>query len=188
MLTSFIVEQLKQFCNTFDSCWYSYYYCHYSHNRDAATPFLSWTVSQVCRQLGWVPGRLKSLHARGCDASIPELENVLEILLERLDVLYVVVDAVDESTPGGDLLSLIATIVLDKRFQKIKILASSRPYFHIERLFSGISAGISMSNPSVNADIRQFVRSRLVSSYRLKRWQHLFQDIEDTLVAHADGM
>ncbi len=188
VLTSFTVEKIKTVCNGSRGLGYAYYYCHYSHNKDEAVPFLSWTVSQACRQTGWVPGQLKSLYDRGCDASIPELESILETVLERLDVFYVIVDAVDESAPRDDLLDLIATLVLDKRFRKIKILASSRPYFDIERLFSGISAAVSMSNPSVNDDIRQFVRSRLASSYRLRRWRHHFKEIENTLVTHAQGM
>jgi len=87
---------------------------------------LSWTVSQACRQTNWIPRQLKGLYDRGCDASIPELENFLEIVLERFEVLYLVIDAVDESAPREDLLGLIATMALDKRFQKIKTLATSR--------------------------------------------------------------
>lgn len=179
---------MKQFCEDTSGCGYAYYYCHYSHNQDEATPFLSWTVGQVCRQTKWIPCQLKGLHDRGCDASIPELENVLEILLGRLEVLYLVIDAVDESAPREDLLGLIATMVLDKRFQKIRILATSRQYFDIERMFSGISTSISMSNPSVDADIRRFVRSRLASSHRLRRWHHLLEEIEHVLVTKAKGM
>lgn len=151
-------------------------------------PFLSWTLSQACRQTKSIPGQLKNLYDRGCDASIPELENALEVVLERLDVLYVVIDAVDESSPRDDLLRLIATMVFDQRFQKVKILATSRPYLEIELVFSGISKSISMSNPWVTADIRQMVRSRLATSYRLKRWLHFHKDIEDTLVDRSAGM
>ncbi|KAK3385296.1 vegetative incompatibility protein het-e-1 [Podospora didyma] len=189
VLASFIIEELRQFCqNSPEGCIYVYYYCHYSHNQDEAKPFLSWVLGQVCRQTRWVPRQLEDLYDRGWEASIPELENILEIVLERLDVLYIVIDAVDESCPREDLLGLIATMVLDKRFRKIRMLATSRPYYDIERLFSGISASISMSNTLVDADIRSFVHTKIAASRRLKRWRHLHAEIEEVLVKKAEGM
>jgi hypothetical protein len=131
---------------------------------------------------------LKDLHDRGCEASIPELENVLETVLEKLDVFYLVIDAVDESNPRQDLLNLIATLAVDKRFQKVRILATSREHSDIERLFSGVSTSMSMSNPWANDDIRRFVHARLASSNRLRRWKHLHNGMEDALVSKAQGM
>ncbi|KAI9157949.1 Vegetative incompatibility protein [Paramyrothecium foliicola] len=188
VLASFIVEQLKKLYGGDNDYQCAYYYCHYTHNRDEATSLLRWAISQICRRNKWVPHQLKDLYDLGCDTSIPDLENVLEAVLERLQVFYLVIDAVDESIPRSDLLSLIATLAVDKRFQKIRVLATSRQYFDIERMFSGISTSISMSNPLVDADIRWFVRDKLASSYRLQRWKHMFGEIEDTLVAKAQGM
>lgn len=151
-------------------------------------PLLRWTIGQICRQTKWVPHKLKDLYDLGCDVSIPELENVLEVLLEKLKVFYLVIDAVDESMPRTDMLNLVRTLAVDKRFQKLRILATSRQYFDIERVFSGISINISMSNSLVDADIRWFVRDRLVSSHRLRRWQQFHAEIETALVAKAQGM
>ncbi|KAK4209422.1 hypothetical protein QBC37DRAFT_54482 [Rhypophila decipiens] len=192
VLASFLIEQIQHHCDLSPSssrmeC--AYYYCHYSHDQDECAPFPSWTLSQACRRTRYVPGRLKRMYDRGCEPSIPKLESALELVLEQLDVLYVVVDAIDESNPRSELVNLIATLVLDTRFRKIRILATSRPYFEIERVFGAIFGSVvSMSNAAVKADIRKMVNSRLASSYRLRRWRDEHQRIEDLLVAKSDGM
>ncbi|KAK4207821.1 hypothetical protein QBC37DRAFT_454389, partial [Rhypophila decipiens] len=192
VLASFLIEQIQHHCDHSPSgsrmgC--AYYYCHYSHDQDECGPFLSWTLSQAGRQTRYLPGRLKRMYDRGCEPSIPELESALELVLEQLDVLYVVVDAIDESNPRSELVNLIATLVLDTRFRKIRILTTSRPYFEIERVFGAIFGSVvSMSNAAVKTDIRKMVNSRLASSYRLRRWRDEHQRIEDLLVAKSDGM
>lgn len=188
VLASFAIEELKALRNDVEGCIYAYYYCHYSRNQDGSLPFLTWTISQACRQTGWLPNQLKRIRDWGCEPTIPELEQILETVLERVEMLYLVIDAVDESKPREELVRLLATMALDPRFRKISILATSRQYFDIERVFIGISASISMANPYVNADIEHFVRARLASSYRLKRWQESLQTIQDVLVQEANGM
>ncbi|KAF5644595.1 ankyrin repeat [Fusarium sp. NRRL 52700] len=79
-------------------------------------------------------------------------------------------------------------MTVDTRFEKIRILATSRQYFDIEQSLSEISESISMSNPMVDADIRRFVHARLRSSHRLKRWHERFDEIEEVLAAMAQGM
>ncbi|KAI7770180.1 hypothetical protein LZL87_002551 [Fusarium oxysporum] len=166
----------------------SYYYCHYSHNQDETVPFLCWIIGHVCRQINQIPPELKRLHDHGCEPTTTDLEEILGIAVNKLDVLYIVIDAVEESTPRKDLLLLIQTITVDKRFEKIRILATSRQYFDIEESLTQISTSISMSSPMVDADIRRFVHSRLRSSNRLKRWHERFDEIEQVLAAMAQGM
>ena len=189
ILSSFAVEQLKLLCEgATNQKMYAYYYCHYSNDQDESLPLLSWVVSQVCRQLRWAPSQLKQLYDRGCEPTLSELEGVLELALGRLENLFIIVDAVDESAPRDKLVRLLATITLDSRFEKVRILATSRKYWDIERFFSGISASISMKNQYVDADIERHIRTRLNSSFRLQRWRDSFQEIEDALVGKANGM
>ncbi|KAF5600091.1 ankyrin repeat [Fusarium pseudoanthophilum] len=188
VLASYVIEELEKLCEPVDGSFCSYYYCHYSHNQDEAVPFLSWIIGQVCRQISWIPPELTRLHDRGCEPRSADLEQVLEMILQKLDSLYIVIDAVDESTPRAELLSLIETMTVDGRFEKIRILATSRQYFDIEQSLGEISESISMSNTMVDADIRRFVHARLRSSHRLKRWHERFDEIEDILAAKAQGM
>nr|RBQ97257.1 hypothetical protein FVER53263_06745 [Fusarium verticillioides] len=188
VLASYVIKELEKLCEPANGSVCSYYYCHYSHNQDETVPFLSWVIGQVCRQINWIPPKLKRLHDRGCEPTSADLEQVLEIILQKLDSLYIVIDAVDESTPREELLSLIETMTVDERFEKIRILATSRQYFDIEQSLGEISETISMSNTMVDADIRRFVHARLRSSHRLKRWHDRFDEIEDILAAMAQGM
>lgn len=131
---------------------------------------------------------LKKIHDHGYEPNIAELQSALEAVLERFEMTYVVIDAVDESTPRDDLLSVIETIVIEKRFRNLKVLATSREYFDIEKVFVGISESIPMSNPLVEKDIRLFVHSRLLSSSLVRRFKHLLAHIEDLLVTKSQGM
>ncbi|KAF5709363.1 ankyrin repeat [Fusarium mundagurra] len=188
VLASYVIEELEKVCKLANGSVCSYYYCHYSHNQDETIPFLCWVIGQVCRQISWIPPELKRLHDRGCEPTSADLEQILAIILQKIDSLYIVIDAVDESTPREELLSLIETITVDKRFEKLRILATSRQYFDIEQSLGEISESISMSNAMVDADIRRFVHARLRSSHRLKRWHERFDEIEAVLAAMAQGM
>ncbi|KAH6714963.1 vegetative incompatibility protein het-e-1 [Leptodontidium sp. MPI-SDFR-AT-0119] len=188
VLASFIIEHLKAICGSDPELGCAYYYCHYSHNQDEGTSFLKWTIAQLCRHAKWIPAQLKELYDHGCEPSIPELENALEAVLERFKMIYIVIDAVDESTPRSEMLAVIATIAVDIRFRKIKVLVTSREYFDIERKFSGISEAISMSNLLVEEDIKLFVHSRLLAGPLKRRFRHLLNRIECVLVAKAQGM
>ncbi|KAK2693828.1 hypothetical protein QWA68_008439 [Fusarium oxysporum] len=179
VLASYVIEELEKLCEPVNGSVCSYYYCHYSHNQDETVPFLSWVIGHVCRQISWITPELKRLHDHGCEPTTADLEDVLEVILQRLDNIYIVIDAVDESTPREELLSLIEMLAVDERFEKIRVLATSRQYFDIEQSLTEISANISMSNTMVDADIRRFVHARLRSSHRLKRWQERFDEIEE---------
>lgn len=187
-MASFIIEQLKATCDDSDSLGLAYYYCHFSHKEDEGVSFLSWIIGQFCSQAKWAPHRLERLRISGCDPSIEDLEPLLEATLARFRAVHVVVDAVDESEPRSDLLSVLKTLATDERFAKIRLLATSRIHPDIESCFSNISTAISMSNPFVEEDIRTVVCAWVTSSPAMKRWSHMTQFIEDTLCTGAHGM
>ncbi|KAK0669104.1 hypothetical protein QBC41DRAFT_112632 [Cercophora samala] len=188
VLASFAIEKIKVLCEGAQDYVYGFYYCHYSNAQDEAIPLLRWLVSQVSRQLGWAPPELKRLRDNGFEPTIPELQHILELALSRLQRLFIIVDAVDESIPRDEIVRLLATIALDSRFHKVRILATSRQYGDIERFFSAISTSISMKNSYVDSDIQRHIRARFQSSVRLRRWRDSFQTIEKALVSGANGM
>ncbi|KAH7145573.1 hypothetical protein B0J13DRAFT_323366 [Dactylonectria estremocensis] len=188
VLASFIIEQLREIYGGNVEVGHAYYYCHFSHNQDEALPFLRWAVGKLCRQAKWIPPQLKTLHDHGCDPTIPELESSLEAVCARFVTVYLIIDAIDESNPRGDLLTVITTIANDNRFHNVRILATSRLYLDIERCLARNSIPLSMSNPFVERDIQVFVRAKLASSHLMKRWSHIWGEIEDLLVTGARGM
>jgi hypothetical protein len=188
VLASFIIDQIRIHCDAIPGSYYAYYYCYYSHKEDASIPFMQWIITQICRYTHWVPPDLKELYDRGLDPQLTELEDILEIVLDTIETLYLVLDAVDESDPREDLIDLIQRLVVHKQFSKVKIVATSREYSDIRRAFLPISTSLSMSNPDVDSDIQLYVRSKLTTNPRLKRWQSMHDNIEKTLVFKAQGM
>jgi hypothetical protein len=73
----------------------------------------------------------------------------------QLDVLYIVVDAVDESNPRDDLLDLIQKFVTLPKYKTIQLLVTSRRYNDIEEVLRPLSEpSLPMSNSIVDEDIR----------------------------------
>jgi hypothetical protein len=161
-----------------------YYYCHFSHNQDETGPFLKWTINQLCRQADHVPTYLHTLFKNGKEPSLVELLLALEKILASFDCAYMIVDAIDESFPREDLLKIVRDLSTDQRFQKIRLLVTSREYFDIETTFSPISESVSMLNPLLHADIKAYIQSKLNGS----NFRHWPQDlINDTIEALANG-
>jgi hypothetical protein len=187
-MASYVIEHTKSLLNDNPRAGTAYYCCHYSHAQNEAAPFLRWVIGQLCRQARWVPSVLEKLHKQGCDPGISDLENALKDVTPRFKVVYLVIDAVDESADWEDLLRVIATLSLDERFRNVQILATSRLYYDIEHMLSDISTPLSMSNSLVKDNIRAVIRARLASSRLLRRLDHMFPEIENALVTGAQGM
>src|SRR5262249_44670764 len=73
ILTSFLVEQLKNHCKHRERSGHSYYYCYFGHNQDEASPFLTWIIAQLCRQAESVPDLVYELCRQGGQPSLTEL-------------------------------------------------------------------------------------------------------------------
>src|SRR4051812_39802977 len=98
-------------------------------------------------------GHLRHLQQRR-DPRLPKLLDALATILDEFETIYVIVDAVDESKPRDDLLKTLRDLVTDPRFGKIQLLVTSREYLDIESVMEEISKPVSMSNPSIERDIR----------------------------------
>ena len=166
-----------------------YYYCSYRHHQDETVPFLSWIASQLCRYLGRIPGIIADRHHLCKEVTITDLKLAIRTLLDDVDILYIVLDAVDESNPRDDLLSLIVDLATEEGFAKIRLLATSRDYIDIESSLQPVAVSITMSNPIVDADIRRYVRVVLQENRQLRRWPDaLKKEILEALVYGSKGM
>ena len=188
---SHLIEQVKGYCKQSQRAKHVlvYYYCYFGHNQDEAAPFLRWLISQICRQSDCVPGTLRDMYKRGEEPSLTDLLGIVEDALEQIEVAYVIVDGIDESSPRQDLLEVFGDLVTDPRFHKIQLLTSSRDYIDIERVMERISVSVPLANTFVEHDIRLYVRSRLRSNPRFHRWpQDLLDEAENTISKDAKGM
>lgn len=191
ILASFIVQNIKRFCETSalsDTGW-AYYYCYFGRNQDESHPLLRWIISQLWRQLKYIPGKLCSLYNLGTEPGYADLLEVFSTIVDKFRRVYIVVDALDESQDRRFLLDLLIRIASDDAFRKVSLLTTSRKELDIQRAFEGTCSSISLSNPLVDKDICVYVENQLKTDRKLSRWpEPLRRDIRDALTRGAKGM
>ncbi|KAK3295249.1 uncharacterized protein B0H64DRAFT_459150 [Chaetomium fimeti] len=156
-----MIQQVRARAKLDKAVGYAYYYCFHGRNKDEAVPFLTWIICQLCREKDFIPVTLNELFHDGCEPSIPDLLDCLEAVLTQFQAAYIVIDAIDESSPRKDLLSILCTLGGDPRFAKIRLAATSREYEDVERAFKSRATSVSMNNKGVEEDIQKFVHSAL---------------------------
>ncbi|KAI0126172.1 hypothetical protein BJ170DRAFT_597396 [Xylariales sp. AK1849] len=189
ILASFLITQCQSHCKSIGRSQVAcvYYYCSYRNNQDEAPSLLKWLICQLCRQTSLMPTVLDDIYGRNEDPDINVLKTALHAILEKMETVYFLVDAVDESRPRQELLLLLEDLATDSRFQRLRILATSRRYLEIESVLSRLTVPVSMSNTEVDQDIRKFVSSEL--NRRCTGWRATYKpSILDRLVENAQGM
>jgi NACHT domain len=191
ILASFIIQEVKQFCDTsgLNDMGWAYYYCYFGRNQDESHHFLRWIINQLCRQLSYVPGNLVSFKSLGDEPSSADLLDVLSTIVKKFRRVYIVVDALDESQNRRFIVDLLVKIVGDDIFQNISLLTTSRKELDISRAFEGLCSSISLSNPLVDEDICTYVESQLQTDHKFSRWPvSVRKDIRNALTKGAKGM
>ena len=191
VLMSHLIEQIKETCeqSAQREVVYVYYYCYFAHNQDEAKSFLKWLIIQLCRKAEHVPAIVNRLRKHGEEPSVADFLDAFASILRRFEIVYVAVDAIDESDPREDLLMVLRHFVTEARFNKLQIIASSREYIDIERVMVEFSIPVPMKNPHVEADIRRYVQSFLKSCNRFGKWPlELLHEIEEAVTIGAEGM
>lgn len=191
ILASQLIDEIEKHCQSSDSgrlmsVWYYYYF---GHNQDESTSLLKWILSRLCREANEVSDHIWKLFKYGGTPSLEDLLIAIELELERFDEVYITVDAIDESKPREDLLKVIRHLAIEARFNKIRLLLTSREYFDIETVVTEFSMSISMKNEFLDADIRLYAESRLKTEKHVRDWPaELQQETVEALSNGAQGM
>jgi hypothetical protein len=191
VLLSYIAEDIRNYCQTHlaDGFGSAYYYCHFSRGQDETPHLLRWFISQLCRQINGTPPEVKQLFREGTQPLTSRLLDVFAIIIQSFSRVYLVVDALDESSERDNILKLLLRFTDDEKFQRVQLLTTSRKELEIERVLSNAATGMSLSNPYVDEDIKGFIGSNLAGDYKFSRWpQTLRLEIESALSAGANGM
>ncbi|KAK3300595.1 uncharacterized protein B0H64DRAFT_414465 [Chaetomium fimeti] len=190
IFASHLIESVGMHCGRQGSGYACvYYYCYFGHSQDETTPVLRWILLELCRQLGRVPLAVHELYRRGGNPSPRNLLATLEQVIQAFDRVHVIIDAVDESLQRENLLRVLRDLAVDGRFEKLRLLATSREYLDIEEVMVDIATPVSMRNPFVHDDIVLYIKSRLDTHPRLKRWPEMLRkEVLRALCRGANGM
>ncbi|KAI5461906.1 nucleoside phosphorylase domain-containing protein [Mariannaea sp. PMI_226] len=168
-----------------------YYYCYFGRNQNEAAPMLRWVISQLCRKSDVVATSVYALVNRGIEPKLSDLLDALEDALDPFAMVYLAVDALDETIQKTDLLTILFALATEGRFRKLQLLITSREYHHIEEVVKPVSISISMSNEFVTEDIRVYLEIVMRNDRRFShsRWtSDLLQLILDLVPRKANGM
>lgn len=129
------------------------------------------------------------LHKDNAEPATAQLKEGLKALLQKVGVIYVLLDAVDECSNRNELLDVLAELVTEPAYARLRLLATSRNYLDISETFSSLAASISMDNPLVGEDIRLYAQHELRTNRKTSWWSPaLALDVVDSIVKGAKGM
>jgi hypothetical protein len=195
VLASYLIEQTITHCRLQNNRRVVplYYYCSFVHGQSMQSEtfsFLRWIISQLCRQSEDIPSVIIESERHKDSLSLDQLKEALRKLIGRLDVLYIILDGVDESGSRDILLGLIHDLATQPSFGKIQLLVTSRRYGDIESVLRPLSdPSLPMSNTAIDADIRGFVDATMQRNRHFKHWPHAsLKNISRALVQGAQGM
>lgn len=187
VLASYLIEETKRICRESMGVGFAYYHCHHTRTHHTETePFLRWVVSELSRQAEFVPPAvMDDRHQLG----IQSLTDAFATLAQLFEVVYIVMDALDECRNREGFLKFIKHINASPAFENVRFLITSREETDIIRVFAPISTQLSMTDPLVDEDIHDYIHSQLTTDPAFEAWpEDLRQEIGSALTAGAGGM
>ncbi|KAK0667272.1 hypothetical protein QBC41DRAFT_254570, partial [Cercophora samala] len=169
----------------------AYHYCYHARqgsHLDERPKLLAAVINQLCRQLQYIPEKLKFARTSGA-CTLADLMEILQDLAKQFNRINIVIDAVDEAGERQLLLFFLYMLITHPKLSNVHILATSRDEVDIRRALEPIALTLSMSNPIVDQDIRRYVHRTLHLDQKFAAWPGpLLEEIEDALVKGAKGM
>lgn len=127
--------------------------------------------------------------SKGGHPSTSQLITAFTALVQNFTYIYLVIDALDESSERERLLDLLIHIVDDNDLKRVQLLIMSRKEIANERALLKVSMDMPLSNPYVDEGVGTYVHSELSTSRKFQYWNEaLRSEIEEALVAGATGM
>ena len=121
------------------------------------------------------------------------LQKLLRASFRRLDLIYVVIDAVDECVTPGEIIVWLQNLGRE-RYPNLRVFLSSRDGQDLQGSLASTSASqqtIALDNNANYDDIRIYISERLHNGFEFARWadhHELLDTVETILLQKADGM
>lgn len=171
----------------------SYFYFDFTDVHGREERFLRSILVQISEQYPESPPTLNKLYrenGRGSQQLTQlALLAALKAMLESLNDVFIVIDALDEARVRKDVLATLSHIH-GWSLQNVNVIVTSR---RESDLVTGLSPIVSdeilMDTSAVDHDICCYVQTRLIEDQKLKRWPDSVRgDIEESLMCDAQGM
>lgn len=196
ILCSSIIEDLRRVCefSNIGAIGLAVFYFTFSDSDKQSYTDL---IRSLTAQLGWKePGRSmlqREYENSGRNApGVDFLESVLNSSIEAYDIVFLVLDALDESPDDDDVRHDVLDGVerLCQCLPNLKIVATSRDVRDVRETMAVLSAdSVDIATSAVNADIRRYVSAELLRDRRLRRLDAKMRAlVVETISSKADGM
>ncbi|KAJ6784959.1 hypothetical protein PWT90_01758 [Aphanocladium album] len=119
-------------------------------------------------------------------------ETFREMLLHTVGNIYILIDAIDECTERGALVSWMQSFT--NSLNNLKFIVTGRPEYVFEQslpVWFEPHNCISFEKQSVDADIRSYVESRVSAGDEFQRWKErpdIVEQIKHAITGNSDGM
>ncbi|KAJ6474993.1 ankyrin repeat-containing domain protein, partial [Mycena sanguinolenta] len=188
VLSSTIIKKLR---DNGDTVTY-FYFDTTNDQKKKAEDFLCTLISRLSDSASHAAKILESFwnsHANGAEA--PSNQTLLEILIKILSgfatPVYIVCDALDESSEVGLVLNTIGKIV-DAKINNIHVFLTSRTEVtHGKELFS-LATAVCLKGTQVNKDIASYVDHVLATDQDFSWSKEIKNDVRDSLANQSDPM
>ena len=164
-VSSTIIEEISRHCKQTPSLAVAYFYFEF-HNKDVhPDAILRSLIKQLSLQCASIPdglGKLFSENARGHRSpTMEELISTLKSIIESIENVYIVFDALDECQDRREFLTLVKNIH-SWEIGTIHVLATSRHEQDIAKVLTNlVSYDVPMDEKFVDSDIRFHVSKTL---------------------------
>jgi ankyrin repeat domain-containing protein 50 len=126
-------------------------------------------------------------------AKLSELKETLLKVIESLDQVFIIIDALDECRKDVEREQLLTTIleIKSRSLPSLHILTTSRRELDIEEALLPLITipAIPVEGSQIDLDIKLYISWRLAIDQQLRKWPKAIKaEIEESLIAGANGM
>jgi hypothetical protein len=158
---------------------------------------LSSIIAQLCGQTSSIRVDIRHFYER-CNygkhrAALGDLKNMLFKVIEDMNDVFIVLDALDESPKNGGREQLLATIsdIMVHSCPSLHMLVTSRRESDIEEALLPMltSPALSVQGSGLDLDMKLYISWQLATDPQLRKWSRdVNTEIESCLSTGANGM
>ncbi|KAG8531224.1 uncharacterized protein KY384_004582 [Bacidia gigantensis] len=190
VLASTIIQETFAFRASSSEIGLAYFYLSYADiPKQTVYGVLSSLILQLSCQSDSIA--LNELYTNYLAGSPPDyaLAFALRTVIKKFKNIYIVIDALDESSVGPQRDALCKVINQIRQWDSLHLIITSRDYPDIREMLEVLPEhDVSLQNEDVAADIKKYIRDQLRFGLKLKKWKKFHSEIADVLSKGAGGM